>query len=179
MPDTSKIKDNECPCGSRFLFTDCCGPLLRGSGYADTAEDLMRSRYVAHVKGDDAYLARTMHPKDDSAKSQEGAVDDGANWRRLEILDTQGGGAGDTEGEVAFTAVFEAGGIEKEHREVSKFKKFKGRWYYCPGESKITPGAGGEKKAQKPAVRAGAKVGRNDPCPCGSGKKYKKCCGKC
>ena len=28
------------------------------------------------------------------------------------------------------------------------------------------------------ARRAGAKVGRNDPCPCGSGKKYKKCCGK-
>jgi preprotein translocase subunit SecA len=27
-------------------------------------------------------------------------------------------------------------------------------------------------------VREGPKVGRNDPCPCGSGKKYKKCCGK-
>jgi preprotein translocase subunit SecA len=26
--------------------------------------------------------------------------------------------------------------------------------------------------------RSGAKVGRNDPCPCGSGKKFKKCCGK-
>ncbi len=32
-------------------------------------------------------------------------------------------------------------------------------------------------EAPKP-VRAGAKVGRNDPCPCGSGKKYKKCCGQ-
>ncbi|MDP2934667.1 MAG: SEC-C metal-binding domain-containing protein, partial [bacterium] len=28
------------------------------------------------------------------------------------------------------------------------------------------------------APRGGAKAGRNDPCPCGSGKKYKKCCGK-
>jgi len=27
-------------------------------------------------------------------------------------------------------------------------------------------------------VRSGEKVGRNDPCPCGSGKKYKKCCGR-
>ena len=27
-------------------------------------------------------------------------------------------------------------------------------------------------------VRKGKKVGRNDPCPCGSGKKYKKCCGR-
>jgi len=32
-------------------------------------------------------------------------------------------------------------------------------------------------EAPKP-IRGGAKIGRNDPCPCGSGKKYKKCCGK-
>lgn len=31
---------------------------------------------------------------------------------------------------------------------------------------------------KKPVKRASPKVGRNDPCPCGSGKKYKKCCGK-
>lgn len=39
--------------------------------------------------------------------------------------------------------------------------------------------AGGEKAAapKKPVVNKGQKVGRNDPCPCGSGKKYKKCCG--
>ena len=34
----------------------------------------------------------------------------------------------------------------------------------------------GDRQVQQ-VVRAGAKVGRNDPCPCGSGKKYKKCCG--
>jgi len=32
-------------------------------------------------------------------------------------------------------------------------------------------------EAKKPVKRSGEKVGRNDPCPCGSGKKYKKCCG--
>ena len=31
--------------------------------------------------------------------------------------------------------------------------------------------------AKKPVVNKTPKVGRNDPCPCGSGKKYKKCCG--
>jgi preprotein translocase subunit SecA len=37
----------------------------------------------------------------------------------------------------------------------------------------------GPAQAEAPRpVRAGAKIGRNDPCPCGSGKKYKKCCGK-
>ena len=36
-------------------------------------------------------------------------------------------------------------------------------------------GQGGEKPAQRHVAK---KVGRNDPCPCGSGKKYKNCCGK-
>jgi preprotein translocase subunit SecA len=35
----------------------------------------------------------------------------------------------------------------------------------------------GEREPVQQVVRASAKVGRNDPCPCGSGKKYKKCCG--
>ena len=40
-------------------------------------------------------------------------------------------------------------------------------------------GVGGEKTTKKPVVRrASERVGRNDPCPCGSGKKYKQCCGK-
>jgi preprotein translocase subunit SecA len=38
--------------------------------------------------------------------------------------------------------------------------------------------AGGGETAQEPAKRDNDKVGRNDPCPCGSGKKYKKCHGK-
>ena len=35
----------------------------------------------------------------------------------------------------------------------------------------------GEARTVQQVVRGTAKVGRNDPCPCGSGKKYKKCCG--
>ena len=38
--------------------------------------------------------------------------------------------------------------------------------------------AGGGDQAPKPVTREEDKVGRNDPCPCGSGQKYKKCCGK-
>ena len=37
--------------------------------------------------------------------------------------------------------------------------------------------AGGEEETAKPIRNKGPRVGRNDPCPCGSGKKYKKCCG--
>jgi len=48
-----------------------------------------------------------------------------------------------------------------------------------PDEQEMTfsHGDGGQQK-KKPVKRASDKVGRNDPCPCGSGKKYKKCCGK-
>jgi preprotein translocase subunit SecA len=38
--------------------------------------------------------------------------------------------------------------------------------------------SGGEEAQARPAQRQAKKVGRNDPCPCGSGKKYKKCCGR-
>lgn len=39
-------------------------------------------------------------------------------------------------------------------------------------------GSGGEEEPQRVPVKRGLKVGRNDPCPCGSGRKYKHCCGK-
>ena len=44
---------------------------------------------------------------------------------------------------------------------------------------KVTSTAGADTgEAKKPVVNKNKKVGRNDPCPCGSGKKYKKCCGQ-
>ena len=41
----------------------------------------------------------------------------------------------------------------------------------------LSRGGGEQPTAGKTVKREGKKVGRNDPCPCGSGKKYKKCCG--
>ena len=42
---------------------------------------------------------------------------------------------------------------------------------------KVTATGGSGEPAKRKPVVANKKVGRNDPCPCGSGKKYKKCCG--
>ena len=47
-----------------------------------------------------------------------------------------------------------------------------------PNEQKLAFSGGGEPEKPKPAQRKAKKVGRNAPCPCGSGKKYKKCCGR-
>jgi len=46
------------------------------------------------------------------------------------------------------------------------------------GSTAATSGALQEPTPTRPVVRQETKVGRNDPCPCGSGKKYKKCCGR-
>ncbi|RJX32389.1 MAG: preprotein translocase subunit SecA [Desulfarculus sp.] len=48
----------------------------------------------------------------------------------------------------------------------------------APEEDPALAYSGGEESAPEPQKRSGQKVGRNDPCPCGSGKKYKKCCGR-
>jgi preprotein translocase subunit SecA len=47
-----------------------------------------------------------------------------------------------------------------------------------PREQNLSYSGGGEAPKKKPVKRAQKKVGRNAPCPCGSGKKYKKCCGR-
>ena len=47
-----------------------------------------------------------------------------------------------------------------------------------PGTQEGQQAEGRKPPAARPVRRAEAKVGRNDPCPCGSGRKYKKCCGK-
>jgi len=47
-----------------------------------------------------------------------------------------------------------------------------------PKEQNLIFSGGEEPSRKNPAKRAQNKVGRNAPCPCGSGKKFKKCCGK-
>jgi preprotein translocase subunit SecA len=47
-----------------------------------------------------------------------------------------------------------------------------------PKEQELVFSSGDEPAKKNPVKRAQKKVGRNAPCPCGSGKKYKKCCGK-
>ena len=76
------------------------------------------------------------------------------------------GGADDDTGEVSFCARYSVHGMPQELREDAFFRKEDGRWFYVDGNV----------HAKQPVRREEPKVGRNDPCPCGSGKKYKKCC---
>jgi len=157
-----------CPCGSSHDFDSCCGPILAGAP-APTAEALMRSRYTAYVKHDIAHLERSLSKEqkaDFSAKDAK-AWAESSEWLGLTITGTEAGGPDDTEGKVSFVAKFKAAGEVREHVETALFTRELGRWVY----------AGQEEQPSATVRREGPKIGRNDPCPCGSGKKYKKCCG--
>lgn len=157
------MPEKQCRCGSGERFDTCCGPYLAGLP-APTAEALMRSRYTAFTHGDGAYIART------SAREHRDAEDPDlptVTWVGLRINGTSGGKATDATGTVDFTARYREDGATRVHRENSRFRREDGLWVYVDGE--IAPSA--------PPAPIG-KTGRNDPCPCGSGKKFKRCCGK-
>lgn len=120
----------------------------------------MRSRYTAYVVKDIDHIARTNDPDSKDEFDREMAMEWAKNseWLGLEVLAS-------TEDTVEFIARFKANGKELAHHELSTFRKVNDDWYFVDG-----------KTVQKPVVRTGPKVGRNDPCPCGSGKKSKKCC---
>ena len=168
-----------CPCGSNFPFTDCCAPLIRGTGFADTAEDLMRSRYTAFTLKNWEYLVITSHPeeKKEIAKLGPNLIEDEVVWKRLEIMNTRAGGNDDSQGQVDFVAHYTKDSVEQALRESSRFYKINGRWVYSRKDSTLPPVPAATQKKPKTVVRSEAKIGRNDPCSCGSGKKYKKCCG--
>jgi SEC-C motif-containing protein len=65
-----------------------------------------------------------------------------------------------------------------DHHEVSSFRKSdSGQWYFVEGDSHTHAEGEGHHHKPQTVQREGPKIGRNDPCVCGSGKKYKKCCG--
>ncbi len=159
----------EIPTHDRAALETYCKPFLSGETLPPTAVELMASRYVAYATGAIDYLLETHDPKT-RAQTDRKATEDwskSADWRGLEIIATEKGGAEDDEGHVEFIARYAIGEVEHVHRERSLFRRVDKRWYFIDG-----------KKMSATTQRIAApKPGRNDPCSCGSGKKYKKCCG--
>lgn len=171
-----------CPCCSGISYEKCCSPFLSGKELPDTAEKLMRSRYTAYTRADIDYIKQTMAPEGkkgfDEVGTRQWAVE--AKWKGLKITDTRKGGPTDSQGMVEFTATYEKDGEGLDHHEVAQFRKTKeGQWLFVDGDAH-THKEGEEHKEPPPKpvthIRTAPKVGRNDPCSCGSGKKFKKCC---
>lgn len=151
-----------CPCGSGLNYATCCGVFHSGERIPTTAEQLMRSRYSAFSRKMPQYLLDTLHPDKRSPNELselQQAVTKG-NWLGLQIISCRQGTAEDETGWVAFRAAYDDQGAPAILEENSRFLKENGRWYYIDGQ--FAP--------DKPP-------GRNDPCWCDSGKKFKKCHG--
>ncbi|MCQ4278929.1 YchJ family protein [Pseudomonas stutzeri] len=150
--------DANCPCGTGDPYGECCGRYHQGLP-APSAEQLMRSRYSAYVVGAIAYLQATTLPAQQQALDLQSMKEWSANstWLGLDVEQSQVLGGQPEHALVSFTARWHDGAGEHAQHERSAFVQHNGRWYFID-----------------PTVPL--KGGRNDPCPCGSGQKYKKCC---
>ena len=174
-------KPMDCACGSKIAFENCCQPFLTSESLPETAEKLMRSRYTAFTRADVEYIKKTLAPESrgdfDANSTREWAEQ--SEWKGLKILSVEKGQASDKKGTVEFIATYTKDGETTDHHEVSQFRKNeRGQWLFVDGDSHTHKEGEGHYHAKPQTVqRESPKVGRNDPCTCGSGKKYKKCCG--
>lgn len=154
-----------CPCGSPRHYAECCGLLHSGGQQASSAEALMRARYSAFAVEDEAYLLQSWHH---STRPERVLENDSSatEWKGLNIIACHDGAEGDNGGTVEFIARFTVHKQPGQVHEISTFVFENGHWLYLDGAAK------------KGVTVTTEKIGRNEACPCGSGKKYKKCCGK-
>ena len=150
---------NSCPCRSGLDYADCCGLLHRQPSAAADAHALMRSRYAAYVVGYIDYIAATTVPAQqpllDTAAMAQWSRD--THWTGLQVHAFRT--VGKQHAQVEFSACFtDAAGAAQEHRELSAFVCIDGQWFFID-----------------PTVPL---PGMKHACICGSGKKFKQCCGQ-
>lgn len=148
-----------CACGTGKVYSDCCGVFIDHIKIPSTPEELMRSRYTAYSQANIDYIMQTMKSPASNGFDPESARQwaNNISWAGLDVLRTS---HDSTHGIVEFIAYYYLDNKKHKLHEVSEFQFEKGKWYYVDG---IQPDD--------------KKIGRNDICPCGSQKKYKKCCG--
>ena len=163
-----------CPCGSEKTLADCCALIHADESLAVNAEQLMRARYTAFVINNIDFVINSYHSscnahleRDEIASAAE------IDWLKLQIINSSK--ALDETAFVEFKAWYmEDGQLQLMHERSRFLKERAGEqrvWRYIDG---VFP----DKKQQVSGPVTVTKVGRNDPCPCNSGKKHKKCCAK-
>lgn len=116
-----------CPCISKKNYAECCKNFHLGLSKASSAEELMRSRYSAYVKKMKNYLLDTWHPSTRPTEEELKLDESGFKWLNLSIRSSQENAS---IGLVSFTASYCFGTQKGEMKEVSKFIKEDGTWYY-------------------------------------------------
>jgi len=148
-----------CPCQSGKSYEQCCGRFITHQAQPENARELMRSRFSAYVRNDTDYLMQSWHR---DFRPDQLTLDLDIRWLGLELIAFS---EDDDEASVEFEATLAADGRIDALREKSRFVRENGQWLYTDGDM-LEP-------RRKPL-----KIGRNEPCPCASGLKFKRCCGK-
>ncbi|TEW49251.1 YchJ family protein [Psychromonas algicola] len=155
------MKPMPCPCKSGQQYQNCCEPFHMQQEKPKTCEQLMRSRFSAFCLQLGEYLFNTYHIDYRGELTVAALSEASLDWKNLEIIATE---THQQTGFVEFKAWYTQEGHLNCHHERSNFVKDHDQWLYCDGTF-------------YPSEKSG-KISRNDACPCGSGKKYKKCCGQ-
>ncbi len=155
-----------CPCGTGKTYQQCCGVFIAGEKRPATPEELMRSRFTAYTEANIDYIERTMQsPALDNFNAQTAKEwADRVEWLKLEVINSS---VNQATGFVEFLAYFIENNQKHIMHEISEFHLINDQWFYVDGKA----------PKQIPTSINKSQPGRNDRCQCGSGKKYKKCCG--
>lgn len=160
-----------CLCGSGKPYAACCEPFHNGTTLPQSGEAVVRSRFSAFCLDKYDYLVETTHPDFRDDLTADGIRENTAGiiWQQLDIRQCglqEAKDGGEPFETVTFSVLYEREGRVYQMSETSYFARQDGKLYYVEG------------MAHRPVGyrRPEPKVGRNDPCPCGSGKKFKKCC---
>lgn len=148
----------QCPCGSGQNLSGCCARYHNGN-LPNSAEELMRSRYSAYVLGLVDYLVSSTLPVQQTQldRAAISAWSSQSQWLGLEVQSQQMLSAEPAHAWVSFIARWQDQDGKHAQQERSAFVQINQRWYFLD-----------------PSVPL--KASRNDPCPCGGGQKFKKCC---
>lgn len=151
------ILSKNCPCG-HGPYAECCQPLHLKQQTAQSAEQLMRSRYSAFALQQIDYILET------TALGQQSALDRAAiadwsqsnQWLKLEVVQHQPK-LNKTHALVEFKAHYHDGKQAHVHHEISHFVLHQQQWYFLDPTLDM-------------------QITMKQPCICGSGKKFKQCC---
>lgn len=152
-----------CPCSSEISYEQCCQPFVEEQSIPQTPEQLMRSRYTAYSQANIAYIKKTMQGKPLMSFNEKEAQKwaSSVHWLGLKIINSSL--ISEDKGFVEFIASFLKNKQINTISERSEFHKKNGSWFYVDGVNS-------EQNKTKQA-----KISRNTPCPCGSGRKFKNC----
>jgi SEC-C motif-containing protein len=152
-----------CTCGNELTYEVCCKPIIDGKVAAKDAETLMRSRFSAYSLKNYRYILQTYILAQSSKLTISELADNTQNtqWLSLQVIAHH---SQVNTAQVEFKAFYQIHNSYYVMHEISDFVFEAGKWLYADGVIKKDSGELSQE--------------RNSQCLCGSGKKYKKCCGR-